>query len=155
LDVSTALLADNTVTASPIAIFRDNGTTVFSIQDGGGITIKSAAVASSTLDNGNHVITADATAGAVTYTLPAISATTRGIWYRIKKIDASANTVTIARTGADTVDGAASQILTLQYQSIDIICPAAGTDWITFGASAGLSSSGADDEARAMAFMAL
>jgi hypothetical protein len=151
-----ALIADNTTAALPIAIFLDNGTQVFSIQDGGGITVKTAAVGSTTLDNGNHVITADATAGAVTYTLPAISATTRGIWYRIKKIDASVNTVTIARTGADTIDGAASQIITLQYQSIDIICPSAGTDWLTLGASSGLSAgSGTDDEARAMAFMAL
>ena len=134
---SSAATFDNGGTTAFILDCLDNGSTVFRINDGGGIQVKSASLGSVTLDNSNHVIRCDASAGAIILTLPAIAAGNRGIWYRVKKIDATANTVTIARTGADTIDGAVSKILASQYDTVDVICPNAGTDWALFGVSSG------------------
>lgn len=71
----------------------------------------------------NITLTADykvwlvnATSGAVTITLPAANINS-GRVYHIKKIDTSANAVTIV----GTIDDAASRILTSQYDSIKVI----------------------------------
>jgi len=62
----------------------------------------------------------DATSGPVTITLPAPSA---GLMVTAKKIDASANAVTIVPTSG-TIDGAASQVLSAQYVSRDFVASA-------------------------------
>lgn len=80
----------------------------------------------------DQVILVDCTGGAVTITLPAIATANRGKEYRIKKIDASGNAVTVARSGSDTIDGATSSSLTAQYQSKDYVAPDAGADWGVF-----------------------
>ena len=61
----------------------------------------------------------DATAGAITITVPlATEHPTRS--FIIKKIDASANAVTPTRSGADTIDGATSLTLSAQYDAVEI-----------------------------------
>lgn len=67
---------------------------------------------------GDSIIPVDATAGVVTVTLPA----TPSGQYTIKKIDASANAVTVS----GTIDGAASYALSSQYDSVTV---AGGTEW--------------------------
>ena len=47
--------------------------------------------------------------------------------YQIKKIDASGNAVTIDGNGAETIDGAATQTLGAQYDSMTVFCD--GTGW--------------------------
>jgi len=66
------------------------------------------------------------TTGAVTVTLPTVK---RGITLTIKDADgnASANNITIS---GGTIDGAASKVLTNDYQSVNIYCD--GTDWAIF-----------------------
>lgn len=91
----------------------------------------SALSANTTLDGTYHAMTVDASAAATTITLPAASATIIGRVYRIKKIDSSVNAVIIARTGANTIDGAPNYLLTTQYQSVDVICSSA-TTWSIF-----------------------
>lgn len=76
-------------------------------------------LANYTLTNTDDMILVDATGGAVTITTHA-SATAHRHVYTVKKIDASANTVTIDGNAAETVDGAATQVLTVQYSSLDI-----------------------------------
>jgi hypothetical protein len=66
----------------------------------------------------------DATAGALTVTVP-LATTMPGVVLTIKKIDASANAVTIAAT----IDGAASPTLATQYKSKTI--QSDGTRWNT------------------------
>lgn len=48
---SAALLVDNVATTDPIAIFRDNGTTVFSIQDGGSANFQKIASTNFVFEN--------------------------------------------------------------------------------------------------------
>ena len=82
----------------------------------------------------------DASGAPRTITLPtALSARWRK--YTIKKIDASANTVTIDAAGAETIDGALTVVLTTQYQSVTIQSNGTGWDIIAQVSSA---SSGAD-----------
>jgi hypothetical protein len=69
----------------------------------------------------------DATAGTVTYTLPAASGC-QGRVYNIKKIDASANTVVIDGNASETIDGALTQTISTQWQCISI--QSDGSNWM-------------------------
>lgn len=76
---------------------------------------------------------ADATSAGFTITLPAASGSVNGTigqFFVIQKIDSTANVVTIARAGADTINGAASKALSAQYAGILIF----GTGATTWGA---------------------
>lgn len=61
----------------------------------------------------DSVVLADCTTGNVTLTLPAANIAGAGFTpqYIIKRIDSSANTVTISRAGADTLDGGTTYVL--------------------------------------------
>lgn len=77
----------------------------------------------------DQVILADATAGAIILTLP-VAADRPNVPQFIKKVDASANTVTVQGDGAETIDGANTAVLTVQYEAISIISD--GTEWHIF-----------------------
>mgnify|MGYP003403394096 CR=1 FL=1 len=65
----------------------------------------------------------DASGGAVTMNLPAISGLTlTGPWsIGIKKTDSSANAVTASRNGTDTIDGATTKVTSRQYGGFVLI----------------------------------
>lgn len=67
-----------------------------------------------------NIILADATSAALTIALPA-AAGAEGHEYVIKKIDASANAVTVDGDGAETIDGAATVALAAQYDKVRIV----------------------------------
>lgn len=71
----------------------------------------------------------NATGANITRTLPDAS-TNQGRFFTIKKTDASAHTVIIACTGADTIDGAATVVLYAQYDSITVVSNGSGWDRI-------------------------
>jgi hypothetical protein len=79
-----------------------------------------------TITTDDSTIIADATAGSITITLPP-AASAAEFKFDIKKKDSSANTVTIDADGAETIDGAATYVITIQYQSVTI--QSDGTDW--------------------------
>jgi hypothetical protein len=81
---------------------------------------------SPTLDETFGSVLINAAAAPRTVTLP-LAATARNRIYTIKKIDASANTVTIDPAGGETIDGFALQLLTAQWQSLTI--QSDGTGW--------------------------
>ena len=74
----------------------------------------------------DEVILVDASSAAVTITLPS---PTKGHVLIIKKIDSSANTVTVqvADTTTQTIDGATSQTLSTQWESVTVVSD--GTNW--------------------------
>lgn len=76
----------------------------------------------------NKNITADATAGAFTLTLPTLPASRDGWRCSVTKIDSNSNRVTIA----GTINGLTNYILMKQFESVQLIWT--GTQWIA-GAS--------------------
>ncbi len=73
-----------------------------------------------TVTTTDTVVFADATSNNVTITLPAASGVA-GYRFYIKRIDSSGNTVTIARSGSDTIDGMTSFTLDLQYTAFGVV----------------------------------
>lgn len=71
------------------------------------------------LDDTYFTLLCDASTSALTITLPAASAE-EGRIYNVKKIDSSANAVTIEPDGSDTIDGDTSLIIADQYNSAGI-----------------------------------
>lgn len=82
-----------------------------------------AAIATKT---GNYSLTSvdctvlgNAATGNISITLPtAVGAA--GRFYTVKKVDSTANTVTVATTSAQTIDGQASKVLSIQYDGIQV-----------------------------------
>lgn len=68
----------------------------------------------------------NSTTGAFTITLPTAVGIT-GRVYTVKKIDASANAVTVDGDGSETIDGAATYALATQWKSVTVISN--GTNW--------------------------
>ena len=94
---------------------------------GSGPTLSIETITSSdTLDSSNDVVLCDASGAAFTVTLPA-AASNIGRRYYIKKIDSSANAVPIDANGAETIDGATTLVISLQYDCACIVCD--GTEW--------------------------
>ena len=63
----------------------------------------------------------------MTVTLPTPSA---GARVRVKKIDASTNTVTVSPSGTETIDGASSHTISQQYETYEYVSD--GTNWYVF-----------------------
>lgn len=76
--------------------------------------------------DGFRTILCDSTSGAFTVTLPAVATNTNRV-ITFKKTDSSTNTVTIARAGSATIDGATNNWLNRQYDEFTVICD--GTNW--------------------------
>jgi hypothetical protein len=74
----------------------------------------------------DRTILIDATAGAKVVDLPT-AASSKWRILTIKKIDASANVVTVDGNGAETIDGAATYVLTAQYEAVTV--QSDGTTW--------------------------
>ena len=90
---------------------------------GGGITLGIRSVtAADTILFTDWTILADATGGAVTISLPTAAAaydsdTGQGYYFNIKKIDSSANAVTIDPAGVETIDGNTTLDIIFQYDN--------------------------------------
>ena len=70
--------------------------------------------------SGDYLIIADATAGAITMTLPP-AALVPGRIYAFKRINAGANAVIVDGYGAETIDGNLTHTLTPQWNSVTIM----------------------------------
>lgn len=86
----------------------------------------STVTAAFTVDSTDHqtVILADATGGAFNVQLPVPVA---GRIVIVKKIDVSANAVTVTTPGAETIDGAGTHALAAQYDAVRMATD--GVDW--------------------------
>jgi hypothetical protein len=84
-----------------------------------------AKTAAYTLVDGDDVVECDATGAAFTVTLPSV-ALFKGKQFIVKKMDASANAVTIDGADAETIDGAATVALATQYESRTLLAGTAG-----------------------------
>ena len=73
----------------------------------------------------------DASGGPRTITLP-LASTAANQTVRIKKVDSSVNAVTVARAGADLIDGAASFTISAQYDGFDFLSDSPNATWNLF-----------------------
>ncbi len=67
----------------------------------------------------DEIILVDATSGAVTITLPTGVGNTN--IYTVKKIDSTANNVTIATTASQTIDGGTTAVIHVQFASVSVV----------------------------------
>jgi hypothetical protein len=104
------------------------------IADGSGTAAANAAsfgtarsvTASTSVVSSDFAIIADSTAAAITVSLPP-AATANGRIFFVKRVNAGANNVTVDPFGSETIDGAATHVLTLQWHRVEIISN--GTAW--------------------------
>jgi hypothetical protein len=87
-----------------------------------------AKTAAYTATDANYLISCDATSAAFSITLPTAVGIT-GRVYKIKRINSGANAVTIDTTSSQTIDGAATYSLALQWAVVTVMSD--GANWIT------------------------
>lgn len=84
------------------------------------VTAQSGAYSAANRD----IVLANANGAAFSVALPAPTA---GAWVTVKKVDASVNAVTVTTPGAETIDGAATYVISTQWTSRDFVSD--GTNW--------------------------
>jgi hypothetical protein len=123
----TQIVAGTNVTISPVG---GTGVVTINASGGGGSFVATVVTNSATYTeattNGYKISKCNAAGGAIVANLPTAASTT-GFVYTVKKIDATANTVTITANGADTIDGAGTAVISTQYTSVTIVSD--GTTW--------------------------
>lgn len=85
---------------------------------------QSTAAVSSSVTLSSDLNLCSAGAGGITVTMPAVA---NGRVVVVKKVDSAAGTVTIARGGSSTIDGATSVILYHQYEALEMVSD--GSNW--------------------------
>ena len=115
--LNTTLLGNDYTGSGPLV--RQAGPTLSGTTTVNGLAtgVQSVTAASATC-NGAAVVLANAAINAINMTLPTPLA---GQVITFKKTDSSANTVTITPPSG-TIDGATNKVLTVQYQSITVVC---------------------------------
>ena len=92
-----------------------------------GLSTKTAAY---TLVATDHTVLGNATTASFSLTLPTSVGAT-GQVYIIKKVDSTANTVTITTTSSQTIDGSTSKVLSYQYDGFQL--QSDGANWMIIG----------------------
>jgi hypothetical protein len=90
------------------------------------VATKTAAYTVTTSDT---ALLGDATTAAFTLTMMAANAVKAGRRFIFKKIDNSVNAVTVAATGTDKIDGAASLALAMRYQAVELMSDGS-SNWV-------------------------
>ena len=117
LDLFT-LTGGITIKANKIGINTTGPKATLDINGGVAYRIETKT-ANYTLTSSDYTVLGDANAGAITLSLPT-AVGIAGVVYVIKKVDPTANTVTINCSGAQTIDGAATSVISLQYGRITV-----------------------------------
>jgi hypothetical protein len=108
-----------------VTIASDPTTTTLAVS-GSLSTALSTQTSAYSVSNTDSVLLANATSAAFTLTLPT-AVGCAGREYRFKKIDSSANAVTIATSASQTIDGASTYSLPTQYAHVLVISD--GSNW--------------------------
>lgn len=99
----------------------------YDIRDGQRPYPNIAVSANYTVSTFDELVTVDASTAARTVTLPTAAGRNRRVV--VVKTDSSANTVTIATTGGQTINGAATKVISTQWATAELL-PTAGGQWI-------------------------
>jgi len=132
----TISLTNNSATLGNATITLGSTTTSVGNLTVTNVTITGAAfayvakTAGYTVTATDYTVAANASTGALSITLPTSVGIT-GKVYVVKKMDSTANVVTVATTLSQTIDGATTRALSLQYDAISV--QADGANWIVIG----------------------
>lgn len=96
----------------------------------GNVSIAVQAKSASFTAAGGVYYRCNATGGNIVATIPAGSGVPVGTLLYVKKVDASANLVTLQRTGGDTIDGSTTYVLSAQWQAVTLLATTTGWDVI-------------------------
>jgi hypothetical protein len=111
--------------ATALVINAAGGATAIQVAPYTGSVLNQRSISSSgSLTNDDDVILVDASSAAVSATLPTPLA---GKFFHIKKVDYTANLVTVLPSSTETIDGTTQKSLVGQYDSIKVISD--GTNW--------------------------
>jgi hypothetical protein len=102
------------------------GTCVVNGTQGSGVSVVSKTT-SFTAGSGENILLCDASVGAVTATLPGTATAGVGRQYTLKKTDASVNACIWDGDLAETIDGSATQSITVRFQSLTVVSD--GSQW--------------------------
>jgi hypothetical protein len=75
-----------------------------------------------------QVVLVDASGGPITVTMP-LTTDRLGNDIQVQKIDSSTNAVTVTRAGAETIDGAVTQTLSMQGDALWLVADTTNTEW--------------------------
>lgn len=128
---NTISAMDQTVGTTSNVTFQNvtvNGTLNAAAVSGRMLRSISTVVVSQTLATSQDIVNANASSGSIVLTLPLTSALP-GNTYTITKTDATANTVTIVTSGADTIQGLTSMVLRNRYDVLNLLN--IGVVWIS------------------------
>lgn len=132
-DLEYSAVASGTVTSVAMTVPNTLSVSGSPITTSGTLALSSKAITAKstgyTLTGSDYIVTFDATSAGLTATLPT-AASASGLTFVIKKIDSSTNTVTLATTSAQTIDGNASGALALATQNESITLASDGSNWI-------------------------
>lgn len=92
-------------------------------------TSSRAVTGSGSIAPDDYMLLVNASGGAVTLTLPPVG-NSPDASFLIKKTDATANTVTVDGSGAETIDGAATKVISSQWEAYQFYSN--GTAWYVF-----------------------
>lgn len=126
LNIGNCLYGNLSTQSMAISSTMPTAITAAKLMVGGSIGTKIATLtANTTLTILNSTALVDATSGAITITLPTAASmfdtvTGIGSTFVVKKIDSSANNVSVVVSGGATIDGIATQVLSTQYSSITV-----------------------------------
>ncbi|UEC03983.1 hypothetical protein [Burkholderia vietnamiensis] len=124
---SAVALTGGTINGTTIGGTTPAAITASALNSTGAVALPVKTIsASASTGAADFVVKVSASTGAVTYTLPSAASSTNRI-VSVQKIDSSANAVTIAASGADTINGAASQAISTQWGAITL--QSDGTTW--------------------------
>jgi hypothetical protein len=120
-EVSTAALkvTGGTLASGRILTSDGNGNATWQIPASSDQQTIVTKTSSYTLTTSDEVVLANATSASLTLTLPTAVGNTN--LYSLKKIDSSANTVTVATTGGQTIDGGSTGVIKVQYASVSVV----------------------------------
>ena len=86
--------------------------------------VQTVTAASDNLNYNDHTVLCDCSSNAITINLPFASQS--GIQYVIKKVDSTADTVTILPNGSQTIDGAVSVTLIAEDEAVTLVSDGSG-----------------------------
>ena len=128
----TSFLTIDTASSGTVSYFITGGGTrrhTFSeplVVAGAVGTATRTEISNYSITTSDSLILADASSLSLLITLPSVTDANK-MQFTIKKIDSSANTVTIDGNGSETIDGATTAVITMQWESVTV--QSNGTAW--------------------------